>query len=465
MGRQSKHREKVPGVRIWKRKGEGPGARWKMTFVDPSTRKQKCRTGSTEYDLTVEKAKKIARGIDRVRLGLAQPIDERYDDEDAKGPATHLKDWQRSMEAAGRDAKHVKQFYQYVRDVLLGTPSDVPTAGRGRHKNRPSIKMTGLGIARMSAIVASKVYEQIGAIKAERSATTANRYLNAINAFLNWGVRDGRWARNICEHLMKFNVDEDRRVTRRAIEAVEFARLVEVTEAQDSPVVAGLTGSERGRLYRFAVASGLRRNEVRHVRVCDLELGPSKWGVWTRANISRKNKKRRFVPIPVELGEELADAVRDKGPEEMALKCPSNTARMLKADLERAGIPYKTTSGTFDFHAVRHQCGALLVSAGLNVKAVQQHMRHSRSQMTLDNYGHLLESDRNLTAHSLPNFPPREARRNARRQGGIECPQASADDRVKNEEPAFSGEKAGSGEWSHGESNPDLLNAIQPSSR
>lgn len=35
----------------------------------------------------------------------------------------------------------------------------------------------------------------------------------------------------------------------------------------------------------------------------------------------------------------------------------------------------------------------------------------------------------------------------------------------RNEKPAFSAENAGREVWSHGESNPDLLNAIQPSSR
>ena len=98
MGRPRKNLEKVPGVRIWKRKGEGFGARWKYTYADPDTGKPRTRTGSVDYDLTVEKARKVIRKAERIRLGLSQPAEERHEEEDAKGIREHLEDWKRSME-------------------------------------------------------------------------------------------------------------------------------------------------------------------------------------------------------------------------------------------------------------------------------------------------------------------------------------------------------------------------------
>jgi hypothetical protein len=53
----------------------------------------------------------------------------------------------------------------------------------------------------------------------------------------------------------------------------------------------------------------------------------------------------------------------------------------------------------------------------------------------------------------------------AQRAGGYQRPQLTSDVREEKKETAFSQQKTRLNEWSHGESNPDLLNAIQPSSR
>ncbi len=46
-----------------------------------------------------------------------------------------------------------------------------------------------------------------------------------------------------------------------------------------------------------------------------------------------------------------------------------------------------------DFHALRHTCGAWLAISGVNPKVIQKVMRHSRSCLTLDTYGHLLPGE------------------------------------------------------------------------
>ena len=44
----------------------------------------------------------------------------------------------------------------------------------------------------------------------------------------------------------------------------------------------------------------------------------------------------------------------------------------------------------FDFHALRHTCGAWLMLADVNIKTVQTVMRHSTITLTMDTYGHLM---------------------------------------------------------------------------
>jgi integrase len=44
----------------------------------------------------------------------------------------------------------------------------------------------------------------------------------------------------------------------------------------------------------------------------------------------------------------------------------------------------------FDFHSLRHTCGARLSLSGAHPKTVQSVMRHSTPVQTMDRYGHLL---------------------------------------------------------------------------
>jgi integrase len=463
MARPRTNFTKVPGVRIWKRSGEGRGHRHKLTYRNPETGRDKTMVGSADYEVCVDLANKVARRNERLRLGLSQSADERYADHDERPLPDHLADWRKAMEAADLDPKHVRQFHNAARDVLLGTPAvavPVPAAKKKRGSQKRGVRLPRTGWGRVSQVSASAVFERIGMVKAERAALTANRYLAAVNAFFNWGgpENDRRWSINPCAHLKGYT--EDKTQLRRTLEADEFSCLLSATIAHDCPG-GGMTGPERARLYRFAVATGLRLSEVRGLRVRDAELAGATPGVWTRKNISRKNKKRQFVPLPASLAADLATAAAGAAPDERLIRCPSNIVRILRGDVRRAGIPYETAAGRFDFHAARHMTGTVLTAAGVSPKAVQEHMRPSRITLTLDTYGHLTDRDRSETRRALPDYPPNGAQRTEGKKG----PQMSGDVRgleTKNPLPA-----TGSGfeEWSHGESNPDLLNAIQPSSR
>jgi integrase len=413
MSRRKANLVKVPGVRIWKRRPESAGARYKLTYRDPDTGRQRTVTASADRDLTVELAEKIRRRVERLRLGLAQPEDERYDEQDAVPIAEHLADWRRSMEAGLRDAKHVRQFHDAARDLLLGTPPEEPRADalgglaeRRRGSQVRPVRLEPTRWARVSQVTASKVFERVGRVRAGRSAATANRYLDAAVAFLEWGVRDDRWRRNPCRHLARYPGGGEKAVVRRAIEPEAIRSLLAATVAYDMPNggrgLPGMTGAERSRLYRFAIATGLRRAEVRGVRVRDLAFG-DKPGVWTRAATS-KNGRRQFIPLAEPLAAELRAAVEGKAPDEPAVRCPANTARMLRADLARAGIPHETPEGRVDFHALRHTTGSLLLSQGVSPKAVQEHMRHSKITLTMDTYGHLMDADRSAVRAALPDF-------------------------------------------------------------
>jgi len=52
-------------------------------------------------------------------------------------------------------------------------------------------------------------------------------------------------------------------------------------------------------------------------------------------------------------------------------------------------------------HDLRHSAASLAVSAGANVKAVQQMLRHASAAMTLDVYADLFDDDLEAVATAL----------------------------------------------------------------
>jgi len=77
---------------------------------------------------------------------------------------------------------------------------------------------------------------------------------------------------------------------------------------------------------------------------------------------------------------------------------------MIKADLERAGIKYKTEEGTAHFHAQRHGFATRLAHSSKSIKTAQRLMRHSDIRTTEKHYIHPIPKEEKDAIESLPNF-------------------------------------------------------------
>ena len=77
-------------------------------------------------------------------------------------------------------------------------------------------------------------------------------------------VRDGRASESPLDHLTGMNVKLDRRHDQRNLTASELSHLLKTTAA--GPVRHRLNGRDRAMLYRAAMETGLRRNELRSLR-------------------------------------------------------------------------------------------------------------------------------------------------------------------------------------------------------
>ena len=118
---------------------------------------------------------------------------------------------------------------------------------------------------------------------------------------------------------------------------------------------------------------------------------------------TRKNHKRRTVPIPRFVINELAKPVRGKGPDDLVFT--NSAGGMLDNTNFRRNIwnPAARSIGLHGFtpHDLRHTTALLAVSAGANVKALQRLLGHASASMTLDVYSALFDSDLDAVAERL----------------------------------------------------------------
>ena len=145
-------------------------------------------------------------------------------------------------------------------------------------------------------------------------------------------------------------------------------------------VIEGYDGPTRAWLYTLASMTGLRRGEL-------ATLTPKSFD-WENSSVTvpaayTKNKETAVLPLPRRLAADLEEWLAGKrGPifENLRRK---RTRKMIKADLEAAGLPYKTDVGTRCFHSLRNSYISSLFDAGCSVATVQRLARHSDVKMTM----------------------------------------------------------------------------------
>ena len=120
-----------------------------------------------------------------------------------------------------------------------------------------------------------------------------------------------------------------------------------------------------------------------------------------------KNGQPATLPLPSDLALDLhAYVVNLPHGKPIFPLAPDCGAKMLRPDLERAGIPYVDAGGlVFDFHALRCQMATLADAAGVTPRVVQKLMRHSTLELT-GRYTRPRVVDLNNAAESLPSLRP-----------------------------------------------------------
>jgi integrase len=281
----------------------------------------------------------------------------------------HLTDYHAGMLAKGDCKSHAQQERHKIETILAGC----------RFKC-----WSDLSASRLQLFLAeTRTRENL-------SIRTLNGYLIAFKAFCRWYVQDGRAAESPVQHL-RLLAQVDGKRERRALTAEELRKLIGAALA--GPDVEGMPGSERAMLYRVAAETGLRWSELYSLKRLSFNLAGKPPTVTVLAAYA-KNRREDSLP----LRPETAQAVKDYFDGLRLLPAASafphmpryrKGARLMEADLTRAGIPFKDAGGRVaDFHSLRHSFVSALARGGVHPKTAQDLARHSDINLTLNTYTH-----------------------------------------------------------------------------
>jgi len=257
--------------------------------------------------------------------------------------------------------------------------------------------VTGCGFKTWGDIAKSKVETFLGGL--DIALSTYNNYVKAFKQFCTWVVRDGRAEFSPVQYLDLVTVQQ--KETRRPLNADEVERLLRSTV--NAPKRHGLTGYQRAVLYRVALETGFRRNELAHLTADCFDLRNARV---TLAAEHCKDRRDAVQPITMALAGRLAGFLDQMGTTGPLWPIPNRSAKMLQRDAADAGLPVVDDEGRkLVFHCTRHTLRTELERARVSDGVIDAIMRHKPSGVGKTYYRHISDFEIREGIERLPEYP------------------------------------------------------------
>ena len=376
-----------------------------VRYFDHTGRRVKVATRCADKDAAQQLANELETQAMKRREGLIDPTQERLAAEARRPLQAHVADYLAALLAKGNTAKHAELTGARVRFILHSC------GATHSHDLQPSV-----------------VQSTIKAIHdAGRSLETCNSYLRAVKGFSRWLWRDKRTPDDSLATLQAYNAATDRRHVRRELTCEELACLLQFVETHTTEA-HNMPGQDRAMLYRLALGTGFRANELRSLMPSSFDLQAELPTVTVAAGHS-KRRRQDIQLIRSDLAEQLRAWLDGRPRDERVFpRMPRNMARSFRKDLAAARdawiaeattdverqrraesdfLRYADANGRVaDFHATRHTYISGIVATGASVKTAQELARHSTPVLTIGRYSHARLHDLTGALEALPNLQP-----------------------------------------------------------
>ncbi|MFA6187449.1 MAG: tyrosine-type recombinase/integrase [Phycisphaerae bacterium] len=292
--------------------------------------------GFTDKIATLQFAAKLEKEAELAQAGIV----DRYKEHRKRSLLAHLDEFKKSLESKGCTLQYVNLTYNRVKSLVEGCHF---------------IYLADVQASTVQGWIAERKRDGLG-------LKSCNYYLGAAKAFFNWMKADRRTDENPLAYLKGFNPKVDIRHKRRALDTDELKRLIEWVA--NGKKHHSMTGRERLMLYVLAVNTGLRARELASLTWDSFNLSDSEPTVRILAAYS-KHRREDVLPLRTDLAMQFANWQREQnanGRDKVFKEFKfASAAKLLKKDLESAGIPYKDESNRIaDFHSLPTHSLAIL---------------------------------------------------------------------------------------------------------
>lgn len=292
-------------------------------------------------------------------------------------------------------AKYVKEYNQERAGMLPAKPlREAAAQSLGHHlenflaarggdgKDPDYLRITRLRLTKLFKECGWKFLKDITADsfrtwrnKQDKTAKTLNHYLASLNTVLNWLEQDGKITGNPLKTVRRTKKEGGKKRPRRGYSENEIRAML----------AAAPTDAYR-LIIRFAVLTGLRRDEIALLQWGDLHLDGIRPHILLRSS-TVKNRKGKPHPVHQALIQDLA-AFKPECATASDLVFPDMpTMDQHRALLKAAGIPYVDDLGRYaDFHSFRKSHGTHLYLAGVSQRTATEQMRLSSPKLLDDVY-------------------------------------------------------------------------------
>ncbi|MBL7132890.1 MAG: tyrosine-type recombinase/integrase [Phycisphaerae bacterium] len=381
---------------IYRRK---KGGRFYITYhVRPGQRRTV--KGSKDRASTEALARKLESDAMLRANGIIDPTAEKLAANGSMPLEAHIEAFEATLRAKGDTEEHVRRTFSFVRGLAKAC-----------------------GFEQLVDLDAAKVSAHVGDLKRKgMGARSINARLTAFKSLTAWLCKTERLRTDPMRQVAKLNTRTDRRRQRRALSDEELARLIHA--AENGPVVKGVTGPDRATLYRVAVETGLRANELRSLTPGSFHLRDTGAATVTVEAAYSKHRREDVLPLRPDLACAIAAYIADRPIGEPLFAVPHKSAEMFRADLRRArawwirethdraerrkrqqssSLATPDASGrVVDFHALRHTFITRLARSGVAPAVAKSLARHSTITLTMDHYTHTFIEDERSALARLP---------------------------------------------------------------